>query len=456
MFGDKGEIPATTGLPAGEVDHLSGWDCDVDMLAAGLDADLVDEPDRHHLPTDLDDWLPGPYLAAILSSVEYSRLSGEDVVTAMKAYTRLEAHMSAGRYSGISETALCLDPVTTDRSDWPLEFATEEVGAALTLTRRKAEDELETALDLRHRLPSVATALQRGDIDAAKARLLCHDTAHLDADVAHELTDELLVDSAGLTTGQLRARLRKLCVDEDPRDAETRYERSLSERKVVAEPNWEGTAALIISQCSPDDVYAARDHINILAKRLLGDDETRNIDQLRADVAMGLLTGRLGGGKPGRGGVVVTVPLTTLAELGEESGDLAGYGPVHAELARKVAREQQDSEWTGVATDPETGEPLHTVALRRRPTARQRRMIRALLPQCSFPGCRMPATDSDIDHTADHAAGGPTTVRNQAPLCRRHHLAKHRGRWTYRRVDRVAVEWISPLSRRYLVRARSP
>ncbi|MGB8361691.1 MAG: DUF222 domain-containing protein, partial [Acidimicrobiia bacterium] len=217
MFGDKGEIPATTGLPAGEVDHLSGWDCDVDMLAAGLDADLVDEPDRHHLPTDLDDWLPGPYLAAILSSVEYSRLSGEDVVTAMKAYTRLEAHMSAGRYSGISETALCLDPVTTDRSDWPLEFATEEVGAALTLTRRKAEDELETALDLRHRLPSVATALQRGDIDAAKARLLCHDTAHLDADVAHELTDELLVDSAGLTTGQLRARLRKLCVDEDPR-----------------------------------------------------------------------------------------------------------------------------------------------------------------------------------------------------------------------------------------------
>jgi hypothetical protein len=457
MFGYKGESPRKTGLLAGEVEEASGWDFDVDRIADSLaDDDLPVDPHRHLIPGDLEDWLPDPYLAVVLSSLDYARLSGDDVVTVTRAWDRLLSHAAGRRYAGVAEIAHCVDPLTTERSHFPTEFATEEVGAALTLTRRRADMELETALDLRHRLPSVATALDSGDIDLAKARLLSRGTAHLETEVALRVTDELLAECPHLTTGQLRARLRKLCVEEDSKDAKKRYERSLSERKVVAEPNWEGTAALIISQCSPKDVYAARDHINILAKRLKTEDESRSIDELRADVALGLLTGRINGDSPSGGRVVITTPLTTLAELDSKTGDLAGYGPVHAELARKVAREQHDSEWIGVVTDPETGEPLHAVTLRRRPTARQQRMIRALLPHCSFPGCRMPAPDCDIDHTIDYAEGGSTTVRNQVPLCRRHHLAKHRGRWTYRRLDRTAVEWTSPLGRRYVVRARSP
>jgi hypothetical protein len=35
-------------------------------------------------------------------------------------------------------------------------------------------------------------------------------------------------------------------------------------------------------------------------------------------------------------------------------------------------------------------------------------------------------------------------------------VARHRGRWTYRRPDLIAVEWTGPLARRHLVRARSP
>ncbi|MGD2102243.1 MAG: DUF222 domain-containing protein [Acidimicrobiia bacterium] len=457
MFGAKAEGPERTGLQAGEVDEASGWDCDVDHLAESL-IDQTDPTglDRHLIPRDLDEWLPGPYLAALLSSLDFSLLNGDDVVTVTRAWDRLLSHAAGRRYTGIAEIAHCFDPETTQRSSLPEEFATEEVGAALTLTRRRADDELALALDLRHRLPSVASALDRGDIDSAKTRLLCRDTAHLEADAARRVTDELLETCPQLTTGQLRARLRKLTVEESPTDATARYERSLTERKVMAEPNWEGTAALIISQCSPRDVYAARDHINILAKRLKTEDEPRSIDELRADVALGLLTGSINGDGSGGGHVVITTPLTTLAELDSQTGDLAGYGPVHAELARKIAREQLDSEWIGVVTDPDTGEPLHAVALRRRPTARQRRMIRALLPHCSFPSCRMPARDCDIDHTVDYAEGGPTTVCNQVPLCRRHHLAKHRGRWTYRRLDRTTVRWTSPLGRRYDVRARSP
>ena len=147
----------------------------------------------------------------------------------------------------------------------------------------------------------------------------------------------------------------------------------------------------------------------------------------------------------------MTASMSTLAELDQMPGDLGGYGPVIAEVARKVARQQEDGEWTAVVTD-ETGEPLHVVSVRRRPTAKQLSKIRATMPTCSWPGCRMPATDSDIDHIDDRAAGGPTTVRNQAPLFRRHRMAKHRGRWRYRKINRNELEWISPLGHRYRVR----
>lgn len=458
MFGAKGGDPARAGLLAGEVGEASGWECDVDRLVDGLGTDGGDHPDagRQSIPADLDDWASGPYLAAVLSAVDFSRLAGDDVVTVTRAFGRLLSHAAGRRYAGVGEMAHCLDPVTTERSTRPEEFAVEEIGAALALTRRRADSELGVALALRYRLPAVAVALDDGRIDPEKARALCGHTAHLEVAVARRVTDELLPGCPRLTTGQLHARLRKLSVEQSPSDAEKRYELSLSERKVVAEPNWEGTAALIISQCSPANVYAARDHINILAKRLKTEDEPRSIDELRADVALALLTGQVDGPQHRNGKVVVTVPLTTLAGLDSRTGDLAGYGPVHAELARKIAREQTDDEWIGVVTDPDTGEPLHVVKLRRRPSARQRRMIRALLPHCSFPGCRMPSRDCDIDHTVDYADGGPTTVRNQVPLCRRHHLAKHRGRWRYHRLDRATVEWTSPLGRRYVVRARPP
>ena len=405
---------------------------------------------RHRIPSDIDSMVPDLFLAALLSAVQLSQLTGSDVVSVMQAKDRLASHYRAGVLEAMVETAHCTDPDTLDRSSVPTEFASEEIGSALTLTRRKADHDLGIALDLEQRIPQVKEALTTGAIDDRRARIFSVGTHLLDSDIATVVVDQLLESASEMTTGQLRARLRKFCIEADPDAARKRYERSVDERKVVAEPNDEGTAAFIISQCSPEDVYAARDHVNRIARGLKTADETRSIDQLRADVAIGLLTGRLQERIHGRGGSVdIRVDLTTLTEMKDASAELAGYGPVVAEIARKVAEEQADGEWTATVTDPETGEPLHTVAGRRRPSAAQKRRIRALYPTCSFKGCRMPATESDIDHIEDHARGGPTTVKNQAPLCRRHHLAKHRGGWRYRKLSRTEFEWISPLGKVY-------
>ncbi|MGY1633285.1 DUF222 domain-containing protein [Geodermatophilus sp. SYSU D01186] len=61
---------------------------------------------------------------------------------------------------------------------------------------------------------------------------------------------------------------------------------------------------------------------------------------------------------------------------------------------------------------------------RYRPTAAQRRFVRARDRRCRWPGCRRPAPRSDLDHARPHADGGPTDCSNLCCLCRTHHRIK--------------------------------
>ncbi|MBT8217634.1 MAG: HNH endonuclease, partial [Acidimicrobiia bacterium] len=67
---------------------------------------------------------------------------------------------------------------------------------------------------------------------------------------------------------------------------------------------------------------------------------------------------------------------------------------------------------------------------------------------CVFPGCRMPATTCDLDHTTPHSQGGPTTPTNLAPLCRHDHRIKHTG-WTYHPQEDGTYHWTSRLGATY-------
>ena len=177
------------------------------------------------LPEDLEMIPPGPFLVTVLGSVDASRLNGYHLVRVMKAHARLEAHYAAEKMSVMAELAYCppggpqgevvRDPVE-------VEFASTEIGAALHLTRHAADGQMGFALQLRERLPPVWDLLHRGDIDIRRASIIVDGTDHLTEGTARQVADAIPDAASGLTTGQLRARIRRLCVQTDPAEAQTR------------------------------------------------------------------------------------------------------------------------------------------------------------------------------------------------------------------------------------------
>ena len=162
-------------------------------------------------------------------------------------------------------------------------------------------------------------------------------------------------------------------------------------------------------------------------------------------------------GKHGNGGSVeLRVDLETLSGLSEAPGELAGFGPVISDIARQVAEGQRHCQWTFAVTDPETGMPVHTGVTRRRPRRETRRWVEARNPNCIFPGCRMPSRDCDLDHRLPWSEKGPTCECNLVPLCRRHHLCRHRLGWRHQPLPRGDHLWISPLGHRYTTSGRAP
>jgi hypothetical protein len=126
---------------------------------------------------------------------------------------------------------------------------------------------------------------------------------------------------------------------------------------------------------------------------------------------------------PRRGVIDIQVPLTTLLGLSDCPGDLAGFGPVIADIARQVVAEQPGATWRCSVYD-QLGELISHGITRRRPTAPDAAFIKARDRTCRAPGCRMPARHCDIDHTDDWSSSKDSRRCNLACLCKKHHLFK--------------------------------
>ncbi|TDD65637.1 HNH endonuclease [Jiangella aurantiaca] len=183
-----------------------------------------------------------------------------------------------------------------------------------------------------------------------------------------------------------------------------------------------------------------------------GDARARTCDQRRADVLAQLVRAALATGEVGDGlwlgtehgrlvAVQVTVPLTTLAGLSEEPGELAGYGPIPARVACELAAA---GVWQWLGTDPVNGAVLSHGRTRYTPTHDLIEHVLLRDRTCKAPGCALPATRCDLDHVRAYASGGATCAGNLTPLCRKHHLIKHHGPFMVDQPEPGTLRWTSP------------
>ncbi len=392
----------------------------------------------------------------MLSAIDVDKVSGYDRIRALRAHQRMASHYAAHIYRDMTAVVDAME-VDENEEGFAAEAAAAEVRAARRLTRRAADSEMSFAVDLQRRLPLVWQALCAGAIDVRRARMMAHGTALLPLAAARDLIDHLIADAGLLTTGQLSARICKLAIEVDAEDAARRYEQAVAERRIVTEPTEAGTANLFGIDLPPHRLAAGMKRINKLARSRCGNGETRTTDQLRVDVLLNVLKGTKTASRSGRGTVNIHVDLTTLTQLAEHPGELTGYGPVIADIARQVAERQQQSEWQYTVTDPITGQPIDVGTTRSRPTAQQRRHVQLRDTTCVFSGCRMPAVDCDIDHRIPRSEGGPTSTHYLASLCRHdHNTNRHRIGWTYRPLANSGYLWTSRLGHTYTTSGRSP
>ena len=395
--------------------------------------------DGESVPVGLAEMAPGPVLAAVLASIDPSRLSGFDRVVVLQARARQLAYDQAEFYASMVGVAEAIP-------DTEIEFASDEIRAALTWTRRAADRHLDLGYELMKRLPNLWEALHQGSIDLARARVIIDHTTHLEVEEARRVTETVLETASGLTTGQLAARLRRLIIETDPHSAEKRYQQGIAERRVMVEPNPDGTANLHGMSLPADRAVAVINRVNQLAHSLKTSDDPRTIDQIRADVFLDLL-----GGHPYHttktGGVLdLRVDLATLTRLADTPGEVGGWGPVISDLARQIA-DNHHGQWRVSVTDNRL--PVWEGVTRRRPTTHQKRAVQTRQPTCVFPGCRMPATQSDLDHTQAVKDGGATTTTNLGPLCRHDHRLKHQGGWQLTQPTPGVHTWTSRLGHTY-------
>lgn len=406
--------------------------------------------DTGWFPSGIAEWEPSVELGAYLTEFDPSKLGGGDRVRLLQARARLASHVTASLMRDIAGVvdAYAVDCRLDPDDPAVANYAATELRAALHLTRRAADGWVHLALRLRNEFPELLALLDSGELDLPRVRAIDYATFGLPDALARAVVDAIISDAPHLTTGQLGARIRKLIIDLEPEAAQEQYEAAVDHRYVVVYAGEANTADVRASNLPPDRVSAISQRINKIAQSLRTDGETRTMDQLRADVFMDLLAGA-NHETVGRGVVDIRVDLETLTGLAQRSGDLGGYGPVVADIARQTVDQNPDAEFRFMVTDPKTHRPVKIGTTRRRPSADQQRIVEMFHLRCVFPGCRMPATQCDLDHRIPYAHDGPTVEVNLAPVCPHDHQIRHDAGWTHFIDDDGYYVWISPLGVTY-------
>ena len=138
----------------------------------------------------------------------------------------------------------------------------------------------------------------------------------------------------------------------------------------------------------------------------------------------------------------VSIAFSTLLGVDDQPGELDGYGPIPAALARTIAF-GKNTVWRRLVTD-ELGRLIDYGTTRYRPPKALERHVKARDQHCRAYGCHRRAVTAELDHVIPFARGGPTDATNLEALCGRDHDVKHEAGWQVTRQPDGTTVWTTP------------
>jgi Domain of unknown function (DUF222) len=268
----------------------------------------------------------GADTADLLDRCRFDReMSDHELVEVMVAARRLASRAQAVELAAVAELArrrFAEDATPAVEAIRPRDYLNDEVAAALTLTPASADDLIRFATGLTGRLPGIFAALAAGDVDYLNARTLWHGTRQVSDEVTAAIEAKVLPRAPGQTTGEIRAKVRRLVKKLDPHALAQRCADAERRRGLTLIPTDDGTADLSGVDLPADAAGAAYSRVAAIAAGIKRDGDGRQIDQLRADVYLALLRGTLNTTEP---------PADTSALRADATGSRADTSALRAD-----------------------------------------------------------------------------------------------------------------------------
>ncbi|MGI8869226.1 MAG: DUF222 domain-containing protein [Mycobacteriales bacterium] len=431
-------------------------------------------------------------LARDLDSDSLGAIDEHEVVNRVAGWERVIAWAQAKQSAAIAEIARRRAPLSDDpKTDRGApcdssEYVVHELAALLMCSPSSAYQRLATAEALR-RLPGTRTAWRDGLLDLARVLMMIEETKALADPDAATVERRCLPKAVGRTMGRFRGIVRRQALAIDA-TASARREAAARRRRRVGVHRREDGLADLVATLPAEQARLAYLSLCEHARTAAGPDDHRTADERRADAAYHLLTCRPGEPSPVRtdrqgtdsGGrrsepatdtgagtacgcptgtvdgcdrapsaqLIVTVSAMTLLGLDSDPGELAGYGPISADLARTIAR---DATWRRIFTRPADGTAVALDQLSYRPGKILGEFVKARDVRCRFPSCARLAFAESID--LDHGIPWPrgkTSATNLSAKCRSHHRLKTHGRWLHEQRPDGTIVWTAPTGHQYL------
>jgi len=437
-------------------------------------ARLIDVEDFSATVAELLHAIPGAHAMSRLSEIDPYALNASDRIDYLTALDRQDGWLYALRQRAIAAVA----GLTPSEGGGPLsgvdEIEREDISTALRLAPATAQSRIDIARTLVNNLPNTCSALATGEISSAHATVIARETAAAIRDgapeaVIFEIEQRAIAYAEFHTPGQVANHVRTNVAKFAPEEFEEVSTRATALRRVSCYNEADGMSTVVaILPAADAQIVMNSIEAFILRQEQLGKSpqqsaatstefENLTIDQKRADALSAICSNFLSEISetvtPQRRPLTVnvTIDLPTLLGLAENPGQLAGYGPIPASVARELA---SDSKWKRFITEPQTGNLLDFGRESYEPPQQLKDFLIARDRTCRFPGCRRSALLSDLDHAQSWELGGSTSPDNIGALCRRHHRLKTHDGWKIESFPDGSCTWTSPLGKQFFTPSR--